>query len=162
MAPWGTLPETVLSEHCRLRDAFIGETVAMSGAQPLLEHLRGLGLRLAILTNGAHDLLDRKLAALGIEDHLDAVVSAADAGHPKPEPAAYAAAADALGLPAPRLAMVGDHLEWDVAAPLRAGYAAALWLDRGTGLHDPSALPPAALTITRLAEVPDALGLSAA
>ncbi len=159
VAPWGTLEEEQLAGHCALRDAVIGETVAMAGAHALLEALRADGLRLAVLTNGAHDLLERKLAALGIEELLDAVVSAVDAGHPKPQPAAYVAAADALGLPAGALAMVGDHLEWDVAAPLRAGYAAAVWLDRGTGAHDPSTLPPAAAMVTTLAAVPAALGL---
>jgi HAD superfamily hydrolase (TIGR01509 family) len=153
------LPEPVLAEHCALRDAVVGETIAMAGARALLERLREAGLRLAVLTNGTRPLLERKLAALGIEELLDAVVSAVDAGHPKPEPAAYTTAAEGLGLPAGALAMVGDHLEWDVAAPLRAGYAKAVWLDHGTGIHDPAALPPAATTVTALAEVPAALGL---
>ncbi len=160
VAPWGALPEAVLAEHCALRDRVVGETVELEGARALLEALRAAGLRLAVLTNGSEPLLARKLAALGIAELLDAVVSAVDAGHPKPEPAAYAAAADALGLPPAEVAMVGDHLEWDVAAPLRAGYARAVWLDRGTSTHDPSLLPPAATTVTTLAAVPRALGLT--
>ena len=135
--------------------------VAMAGAVALLERVRGDGLRVGVLTNGSHALLARKLAALGIAEHLDAVVSAVDVGHPKPEPAAYAAMAEALGLPAGRLAMVGDHLEWDAAAPLRAGYAAGVWLDHGHGLQDPSALGPQARRVRTLAEVPAALGLRA-
>jgi putative hydrolase of the HAD superfamily len=161
VAPWGVLGEDALAAHCTLRDAAIAETVAMEGAHALLELLRARGLRLAVLTNGSHGLLERKLEALGIEEHLDAVVSAVDAGHPKPQPAAYTAVADALGLPASGLAMVGDHPEWDVAAPLRAGYAAGVWLDRGHGHHDPSVLPPAAATVATLAAVPAALGLTA-
>lgn len=160
VAPWGALPEPALAEHCALRHTVVDETVALEGAHALLEELHAAGLVLAVLTNGSQALLERKLAALGVETLLDAVVSAVDAGHPKPEPAAYGAVADALGLPPAALAMVGDHLEWDVAAPLRAGYTRAVWLDRGTGAHDPSLLPPGATTVTSLAAVPRAIGLA--
>lgn len=159
VAPWGVLPERVLAEHCALRESVVAETTPMEGTHALLDGLRARGLRVGVLTNGSADLLHRKLGALGIAERVDAARSAVELGTPKPQPAAYAAAATALGLAPERLAMVGDHLEWDVAAPLRSGYAAALWLDRGTGAHDPAALPAGARAITRLAEVPAALGL---
>lgn len=160
VAPWGTLPEAVLAEHCAARDAAVGQTVAMAGALELLEELRAIGLRIGVLTNGSHALLERKLDALGVEHLLDAVVSAVELGVPKPEPGAYSAAADALGLPHDALAMVGDHLEWDVCAPLRAGFRAGVWLDHRTGAHDVADLPPSAVCVRALDEVAAALGLS--
>ncbi len=162
LAPWGPVPEALLAEHAALREALVGEAVPVDGARELLGELRRAGLLVGVLTNGAGALVGRKLATLGLEALLDAVVTAEEAGAPKPDPRAYAAAAAALGLQPGRLAMVGDHLEWDVAGPLRAGYARAVWLarDRGAGDGEAPELPPAALVVRTLAEVGAALGVT--
>lgn len=161
VAPWGVLPEEVLAAHVRLRERAVESTTPVPGTHALLARLRAHGMRVGVLTNGTGALLHRKLASLGIEHLVDAAISAVDLGTPKPHPAAYGALAEALAVPAPRLAMVGDHPEWDVAAALRAGYAAALWLDRDLGVHVAGALPPGATRVRTLAEVPAALGLAA-
>jgi len=159
LAPWGPVPEALLREHAELREAMVGEAVPVAGAHALLEELRGRGLRIGVLTNGAGSLVERKLAALGLGALLDAVVTADSAGAPKPEPQAYAAAASALDLPASALAMVGDHLEWDVLGALRAGFARGVWLRRDQPGAEPRPAPPAgAAVVGSLAEVPAALG----
>ncbi|MBA2347573.1 MAG: HAD family hydrolase [Solirubrobacterales bacterium] len=160
VAPWGVLPEEVLSAHCALREAAVDGTSPVPGTHALLEQLRASGLAVGVLTNGTGALLQRKLAALGLEELVDAAISAVDLGTPKPAPAAYRTAAAALGLAPTALAMVGDHPEWDVAAALRAGYAAAVWLDRGIGVQA-GELPPGAVRVRTLAEVTAALGLAA-
>lgn len=161
LAVWGPAPVGLLEEHAALREAMVGEAVLVQGARELVAGLRDRGLRVGVLTNGSPPLARRKLDALELAPLLDAVVTAEEAGAPKPDPRAYAAAAARLGLPAGRLAMVGDHLAWDVAGPLDAGYARALWLDRGT-VDDPGELPPGATAVRTLAAVPGALGLAQA
>ena len=161
VAPWGILPEEVLAAHVELREAAVEATTPVPGTHALLETLRARGLRVGVLTNGTESLLWRKLATLELEPLVDAAVSAVDLGTPKPHPAAYHAIADALGLGPERLAMVGDHPEWDVAAALRAGYAGAAWLDRDLGIHVAGELPPGAVRVTALSEVVAALGLAA-
>ena len=48
----------------------------------------------------------------------------------KPDAVAYETALAALGVtPGPEVAMVGDHLEFDVAGPQRLGMR-GIWLDR--------------------------------
>lgn len=158
--PWGVLPEEVLARHARLREAAVEATTPVPGTHALLEELRSAGLRVGVLTNGTGPLLHRKLATLELNGHVDTALSAVDLGTPKPHPAAYRAVADELGLAPERLAMVGDHPEWDVAAALRAGYARAAWLDRDLGIHVVGELPPGAVRVTALSEVAAALGLT--
>jgi putative hydrolase of the HAD superfamily len=155
------VPAALLEEHAALREAMVGEAVLVAGARELLEELRGRGLALGILTNGSPELARRKLDALGLAELVDTMVTAEEAGAPKPDPRAYAAVAGALAHEPGRLAMVGDHLAWDVAGPLEAGYARALWLDRGTAAA-PAELPSGAAAVRTLAEVPAALGLAQA
>ncbi len=159
VAPWGALPEELLVAHCALRESAVEETTPVPGTHALLEALRAQDLRVGVLTNGTGALLRRKLRTLELDALVDVAISAVDLGTPKPHPAAYRSVADKLGLTVDRLAMVGDHPEWDVAAALRAGYASAAWLDRDLGTHVVDELPPDAVRVATLAEVIPALGL---
>lgn len=70
--------------------------------------------------------LRRKLAALGLADAFDVVVSSGEAGRSggKPHPAAFRSALAGLGLPAADVVMIGDHPDEDVAGALAAGMRA--------------------------------------
>ena len=155
--PGVALPASVGDAHVALRERLNQTPSAVAGAAQLLDALRADGLKLGVLTNGVASMATGKLAAIGLAGHVDALVTADSAGAPKPSPRAYAAAADALGLPHDAVAMVGDHLEWDVAGPLRVGYAVGVWLWREPG--EPQAdLPAGAVLVRSLAEVPAVLG----
>jgi HAD superfamily hydrolase (TIGR01509 family) len=74
----------------------------VEGALEAIERLRRRGLALAVVSNWDISLVER-LAPLGI-----AVVTSAEAGAPKPDPAAFRLALDRLGVASERTLHVGD------------------------------------------------------
>ncbi|MEN9938904.1 MAG: hypothetical protein RLZZ387_5483 [Chloroflexota bacterium] len=98
-------------------------------AKPCVRALHAHGLRLAVLSNFELPSIDRTLRHAGIDPGLfDALLSSAATGFPKPDPRAYHAAADALGLPLSACLLV-DDLPANVEGARRAGMPALL-LDR--------------------------------
>ena len=77
------------------------------------------GCKLAVLTNGAGAAQRGKLTRFGLENLFDEVLIEGEVGFGKPDPRIYRLALARLGLPADRVWMVGDNLEWDVRAPQR-------------------------------------------
>lgn len=91
--------------------------------------------RAAILSNADTSLRERLRAGLGIHDLFDAVVSSAEEGIAKPEPAIYRLAAERLGLP-PAACVFVDDSEPNVAAAVEMGmYTILFRLDRGHDLR---------------------------
>ncbi|HVM58570.1 MAG TPA: HAD-IA family hydrolase [Gaiellaceae bacterium] len=89
--------------------AFVGalEFEALPGAAAACRALAAAGLRLAVVSNwdvGLHD----HLAALGLDGLLDAVVTSAEAGAPKPAAAVFELALARLGADAAHAVHVGD------------------------------------------------------
>lgn len=90
-------------------------------------------IRIGSLTNGAADL-----GQIGLAGHFEVSVAAHQLGTVKPDPAIFAAACDALGLPPEQVAYVGDDLRLDVEGAQQAGLT-GLWMNR-TGSPIPSEL----------------------
>ena len=89
--------------------AFLGSLVfeEVAGAGAACRALARRGLRLAVVSNwdvGLHDHLD----ALGLTALVDAVVTSAEAGAPKPAPRVFELALERLGAAARRAVHVGD------------------------------------------------------
>ena len=108
------------------------------GMEPLPEAidtvrwLRERGRRLALLTNGAGPAQRAKIERFGLEELFDAILVEGEVGFGKPDERIYRLALDELGVRARDAWMVGDHLEWDVAAPQRLGVY-GVWIDRRRG-----------------------------
>lgn len=124
-----------------------------------LASLRQAGLRIGLLTDNPPATQRQKLdgagAALG---HFDAVVFARETGAEKPAASGFLAVAEALGLPPTQLCMVGDNLFRDALGALRAGYGAAILLQRAGGFvqaHPGLAGSLSATADHRLARAPD-------
>ena len=117
---------------------FVGAMVftPMEGGLAALERLRSAGLALACVSDW--DIgLEEQLAKIGVDDLFDSIVTSAEAGAPKPEPALFEAALGRLGVAPGRALHVGDG-DGD-----RAGASAAgMWFEP-----------------VPLATVPDRLGL---
>jgi putative hydrolase of the HAD superfamily len=95
-----------------------------------LTGLRALGLPLALVTNGDAREQRFKIERHGLARFFDAIVIEGELGHGKPDALAYETALAGLGVaPGPEVAMVGDHLEFDVAGAQRLGLR-GIWLDR--------------------------------
>lgn len=98
------------------------------GALATLERLRAQGTSLALVTNGDRRHQRRKIEDHGLGRFFDVVVIEGEFGVGKPDESVYRHALDALGMPAHEASMVGDNLEWDVAAPQRLGLR-GIWID---------------------------------
>lgn len=102
---------------------------AFDDAVPALRRVRDAGLVAALLTNGDSVHQRLKLDRTGLAAHLDVVVASDDLPAGKPDPRAYAATCEVLGVTPGDVLMVGNDVEKDFQGPLDAGLGAVL-LDR--------------------------------
>ncbi|MFD6371584.1 HAD family hydrolase [Streptomyces roseolus] len=137
-------------------DAWFGRYVAhyeaawelFPDALPVLD-LLAAEYRQGVLSNSSIHAQEPKLRALGVRDHFEAVLCAAELGSAKPAAEAFHAACAAFGLAPHEVAYVGDRPDIDALGAREAGLH-GIWLDRaGTGgqpgLHritDLHQLPP--------------------
>jgi putative hydrolase of the HAD superfamily len=108
--------------------------------------------RHAVLSNSSIVVQEHKLRTLGIRDRFEAVLCAAELGVAKPDPGAFLAVCEALGLPAHEVAYVGDHPEIDGRGAAEAGLL-SVWIDRRVARPDAGGAA-VAHRITTLAELP--------
>lgn len=111
-------------------------------AHKVIDELRRRGLRLALVTNGAAVIQRAKIARFDLSHRFDHVQIEEEAGFGKPEERAYLYAMSSLGVTPSETWMVGDNLEWEVAAPQRLGIY-GVWHDvEGQGLPVASSIRP--------------------
>lgn len=117
-------------------------TTCFPGAVEGLEGLRARGVRLALITNGGSATQRAKIERFDLARHFDHIQIEGEVGFGKPEAAAYRHALAALGVEAHEAWIVGDNLEWEVAAPQRLGLR-GVWFDGvGRGLPAGSSVRP--------------------
>lgn len=125
-------------------------SVAMEDAIRVLEELRGEDFALGILTNGSVQAQESKIAHLGLDSRVDAVIVSEAIGVKKPDARAFEAVLEALETDAEDAVCVGDHPVNDVQGALDAGLA-AIWM---RGWQDwPSDLEPTEFVVDHLSEV---------
>jgi putative hydrolase of the HAD superfamily len=141
-------PEHSLSDEAasRLADRFTRlreeQMHVFPGACETLDGLRQRGVALALVTNGPSELQRGKIARFDLARHFEHIQIEGEHGFGKPEERAYLHALQALSVTAQQTWMVGDNLEWEVAAPQRLGIR-AVWLDvDGRGLPADSPIRP--------------------
>jgi putative hydrolase of the HAD superfamily len=122
-----------------------------------LEWLSSRGLRLAVITNapGAHQR--QKLASVGLAHLFDSIVISEELGVPKPDARIFQAACVKLGVRPEEVVHVGDRLDLDAVAAMRAGMH-GVWLNRR---GEDEAPPRGIATINGLGELPDLLASDA-
>jgi putative hydrolase of the HAD superfamily len=104
---------------------------AYDDAAPALAELRDLGLRLVCVSNWDVSLPE-VLARCGLEGALDGVVTSAEVGSRKPDPAVFTPALQLAGCSAAEAVYVGDTPAEDVEGARAAGIRALL-IDRSGG-----------------------------
>lgn len=118
------------------------ENASFPGAVETIDELRARGVLLALVTNGAAEPQREKVRKFDLARRFHHVQIEGEAGFGKPEEQAYRHALEALGVAAADAWMVGDNLEWEVAAPQRLGIF-AIWHDHlGEGLPPDSPVKP--------------------
>jgi putative hydrolase of the HAD superfamily len=111
-------------------------------ARRCLAALRARGIPLALVTNGDASQQRDKIERHRLAPFFDVIVIEGEFGVGKPDAAVYRHALAALGRAPSEAWMVGDHIEFDVGAPMRLGLS-AVWLDRaGTGVPSGTGVVP--------------------
>jgi putative hydrolase of the HAD superfamily len=111
-------------------------------AHDTIDTLRAQGVRLALITNGDGVGQRAKIERFDLAHRFDHIQIEGEHGFGKPEPRAYLHALERLRVGARDSWMVGDNLEWEVAAPQRLGIH-AIWFDaHGAGLPEGSVVRP--------------------
>jgi putative hydrolase of the HAD superfamily len=130
----------------RIADRFTAyreeEMFVFPGAHDAIDELKARGVKLALVTNGAAETQRAKVERFAFAHRFDHIQIEGEHGFGKPEERAYLHAMDALGVTAGDTWMVGDNLEWEIAAPQRLGIY-AIWMDvHGEGLPPASTVKP--------------------
>ncbi|MFN3937217.1 MAG: haloacid dehalogenase type II [Gemmobacter sp.] len=111
----------------RLLDLY-RELAAFPEVPGMLAALRGRGLRLAILSNGAPAMLEAAVASAGIAPHLEAILSVEDVGVFKPHRRVYALVEQHFGIAPAETAFVSSN-GWDACAAAAFGFR-SIWVNR--------------------------------
>jgi HAD superfamily hydrolase (TIGR01509 family) len=128
--------------------------LVQDGVPETLDALRAGGLLLSLASN-AEPLLRHKLLELGLTNRFDHLAISGEVGVEKPDPRFFAAAVEALGVPAERAVHVGDLFEIDVVGARAAGLEAVLVDVAGLSADRD------VLRIRTVAELPALLGIPA-
>jgi putative hydrolase of the HAD superfamily len=106
---------------------------AYSDVAPAFERLASRGIRIGLISNW-DSRLATVIRGLGLDRHIDTVVSSADVGLHKPDPRIFELACGRLGVTPERAAHVGDHPYADVFGAESVGMTPVL-IDRHDGDH---------------------------
>jgi putative hydrolase of the HAD superfamily len=116
---------------------------------PALDQMRGLGLRLAVISN-FDERLPGLLEGLDLARRLEVVMPSSEVGVAKPNPRIFRHALDRLGVEAHAALHIGDAALEDVEGAQAAGMDAVL-LDRDPGRKRRSANEPVARDLLEIA-----------
>ncbi len=112
------------------------------GALETLTTLQEAGIRLALVTNGSSASQRGKIDRFDLERFFDLVMIEEEFGVGKPDERVYRHALAQLDSRPDETWMIGDNLDWEVAAPQRLGIV-GIWHDfRGRGLPAGSTVRP--------------------
>jgi putative hydrolase of the HAD superfamily len=137
--PSQAVQEMIADRFSGLREA---RYALFPGAIETLDALRQEGVLLALVTNGAGDIQRSKIERFGLARHFHHIQIEGECGFGKPEERCYRHALQALAVEPHEAWMVGDNLEWEVAAPQRIGIY-SVWHDHaGAGLPEGSLVRP--------------------
>jgi 2-haloacid dehalogenase len=110
-----------------LMDAYL-RLAAFPDVAPGLTALKGHGLQLAILSNGAPAMLQAAVTSAGLGGWLDEIISVNDVGLFKPSPRVYQLIGHKLKLPNDQIGFVSSN-SWDIHGAGAAGLY-TFWIQR--------------------------------
>ncbi len=112
-------------------EGFMAEMMLCDGVAATLAALRKAGHAVAVVTNLTTHVQLEKLARLGIDGHVDRLVTSEEVGREKPSAIPFTTALSAFDLRPSEALMVGDNVEADVAGANALGMDTALFVADG-------------------------------
>lgn len=104
-----------------LRDS--GTDPSLPGAIDLFNELKAAGIPMAVGTSTPRKNVDFVIQLIGAEDYFDAIISAEDVSHGKPDPEVFLKGAEALGVD-PAGCVVFEDATYGIEAALAGGMKA--------------------------------------
>ncbi len=155
---WPGLDQAGVAEKVKLldidyRDLGVKHLKALMPLKPVLEELRAMGLRLGVATNDTAASAVLHMRALDAADLFDVILGADSVARPKPAGDMIHAFADAVGIKAHEVAMVGDNPH-DMETAHDAGAGLAIGVLSGNSAHVHLA-PLADHVIASISNLPD-------
>jgi 2-haloacid dehalogenase len=117
-----------------------------------LTALRKKRSRIAILSNGDPDMLDKAVRSAGLDGLIDHILSAHEVGIFKPSSRVYRLAMTKFGATREEITYVSAN-RWDVAGASAFGFSTTAWLNRSHAPDEYLDMPPS-LTIPDLHSLP--------
>ena len=110
--PWSEPSREAIAEQIvdGVVEAIRDHGALLEGATAAVDHVRALGLRVALASSSPMSLIRAVLSLDGLAARFDAVVSGEDEEIGKPDPAVYLSAARALEVPPDRCLAVEDSI----------------------------------------------------
>ncbi|WP_436344891.1 HAD family hydrolase [Natronorubrum sp. FCH18a] len=108
-------------------EAYIEEMALFPGVEETLETLRERGIDVGIVTNLTTRIQLEKLAALGLEDSIDLLLTSEETGQEKPGSAMFTLPLARLECCPSQAVMVGDNVEADVVGANAVGLETVLF-----------------------------------
>lgn len=122
-------------------------------SKPMLAELRKMGIKTALITNGAHALQYKKLELLDLTDSFDSIIATRDIGVHKPERGPFDIMAARLQLKNDEMLYIGDNPLNDIKGSRDAGYIPVWVKTTGTWVFPEIEKPE--LQVETVAEIPD-------
>lgn len=159
-APYGIcwdLGDVIFAEDTEVKNAagVTERVVLVPGIRPLLRRLAARGIPMAIVSDTRIGACENVLDPHGLRGCFTHWTISEALGVEKPHEAMFTSAAEALGIPPGRLAMVGNHYHRDIEGASRAGLT-SIWFHWNDRYPSPDPAPAAAYVAT------DAASLAAA
>jgi putative hydrolase of the HAD superfamily len=99
----------------------LGNITAYTGVRETLKDIKGLGLKLAVVTDAFTENANARLKKSGLLEYFDTVVTADVSGAKKPEPDSILLAIEKLKVETKETIFVGDSLRRDVTPANKLG-----------------------------------------
>lgn len=106
-------PEELAKEHDDVQDELTHVIKPYTGLAEMLNHWKGMGIKLCIFTSGSQHHIERNFKAAGVENvhsFFDAIVTADDEIARKPHPDTILELLRRVNVPAQYAMVVGDHM----------------------------------------------------
>lgn len=101
--------------------------VLFPNTKRILVHLRNLGIKTGIITNGGHLIQIRKIKQIGLQKLVDVILTSEQEGVEKPNSDIFLRAVKKLNVSPENCLFVGDHPINDVGGSKRVGMT-AVWI----------------------------------
>jgi putative hydrolase of the HAD superfamily len=118
----GVFSEGIYEECCRIYDEVKFSSIEpYQGISKVLEMLRDMGLKLAVVTDALNGNAVKRLKKAGLIGFFDVLVSADMTGKRKPEPDSFVLALDRLEVEPEEALLIGDSINRDIVPGKRIG-----------------------------------------